>query len=102
VEEASSRLVGCNDARPQALRSLLARPALLVLQLEADLACEPLGCLRKRQALDLLHEAVDVSAFLASEAMPQALGFVHRERRRLLGVKRAQAFESVSARFLQI
>ena len=81
--------------QPAALALLLAGDvtALLVAELDAGPAGEPLDRLGEGEVVDLLHELDDVTAVRAGEAVPQAAGRGDVERRGLLVVERAQALE---------
>jgi hypothetical protein len=50
------------------------RTALLVAQVNAELAGELLHCLGEGEVFDLLHERDHVAAFLAAEAVVETLG----------------------------
>ena len=61
--------------------------------LQAGQACEPLDRLGEAQPVGLHHEGDDVAMLAAAEAMIEGLVVVHRKRRRLFIVERAQAGE---------
>ena len=54
-------------------------------------AARTLSASGNEQAVALHHEAEDVAALAAAEALPRFAAGRHRERRRLLAVERAQA-----------
>src|SRR5438270_855795 len=64
-----------------------------VAQLYAGPSGQALDRLHEREVLDLLHEADDVAAFAAAKAMPESLWRADLERRSLLVVEGAEAFE---------
>ena len=82
-----------------ALRGLPARrrAALLVAQLHAVAAGQPLDGLDERQVLGAADEADDVAGLAAAEAHVVAEGRVDVERRRLLVVEGAQALQPAAA-----
>src|SRR5215210_2668189 len=61
-----------------------------LVQLDAGLARQVLQCLDERDPVALHHEAEDVAAQAAAEAVPAVAGRGHHERRRLLAVERAE------------
>ena len=63
---------------------------VVVAELDAGPAGQALDRLGEVEVLDLPHEGDDVALRLAAEAVVEALLGVDRERRRLLGVERAQ------------
>ena len=89
---------------PAALARLLARTrcaALLVPQLDADLAGQVLDRLGEPEPVDLLHEVDDVAALAATEAVVPAHLRADVEGGRALVVERAQALHRSHARGLQ-
>ncbi len=87
------RLVRGKQPPPPALLVAGDVTALLVGQLDAGAGREPLDRLGKGEVVHLLHEPDDVTAVRAGEAVPQAPRGGHVERRGLLVVERAQAFQ---------
>src|SRR5262249_118860 len=67
--------------------------ALLIGQLDAGPGGEMLDGLGEGEVVDLLHEPDDVAAIGAGEAVPQATGRGHVERRGFFVVERAQPLE---------
>src|SRR5215207_10308280 len=78
-----------------------ARPGLLVPQLDADLAGQPLDGFGERELVVLLDERDDVAPLAAAEAVPHAAKRGDVERRRLLVVERAQPLQRAAAGTLE-
>jgi hypothetical protein len=90
--------------QPGALGGLAAgcRRALLVAQLDAVAAGQPLDGLLEVQVLGVAHEADDVAGLAAAEAHVVPERRVDVERRRLLVVEGAQALQAPAARRAQL
>src|SRR5882757_10505857 len=84
------------------LTSRTAASLVEVAQLDAGAGGQPLGRLGEAQVLDALDETDDVTADAAAEAVEQALGRRHRERRGFLVVERAQPLEVAPAGVAQL
>ena len=72
----------------------------LLRQRDADLLRQQPDGIRKRDPFLQLHELEYIAAGMAAEAVKEPLLLIDGERRRLLGVKRAEAFE-LQPRLLQ-
>lgn len=75
---------------------------LLVPQGDACLTGEAFDRLREGEVIDLHHEGDRVAAFLAAEAVEQALGRAHLEGGGLLVVEGAEALEVSAARVAEL
>jgi hypothetical protein len=102
MKELGGRVVGRDKSRLLSSSFDFARPAVLVMYLVTGLASKPFDRFRKRERLDLLDELINVSALSTSETVIQATAPVDRERGCLFGMERAQSFESLTPRLLQV
>ena len=78
---------------------VLARRALLLRQLDADARRDMLDGLGKRESLRQREKLEDVAAGAAAEAVEKSLAAIDSERRRLLAMKRAEAFVALAGEF---
>src|SRR5258708_10020757 len=76
--------------------------ALLVTKLDPGPGCQALNGLGEPESVDLADEGDNVATLGAGEAVPQAAGRGHMERRRLLLVERAESLERAAARSAQL
>jgi hypothetical protein len=85
--------------QPVAPQALLALVGIVVAQRDREPGGQPLDGLHEAQSLVFLDELDDVAARCAAEAVVQLHVGTHRERRRLLGVERAQALVATADAF---
>ena len=88
--------------RSLACARLLRRGVAHLRQRDLQLLGDQPDGFREGDVLDLLHEVEDVARCPAAEAVEELPRGVHRERRRLFLMKRAQALEVLRAALAQL
>ena len=84
------------DHFEQIVLVVLARRSISPGQLDADARRDMLHRLRKREALGQREELEDVAARAAAEAVEEPLAAIDVKRRRLLAMKRTEAFVALA------